>query len=224
MITMGKTVNYVAFGDSLTVGFGAAPGQGFVHLFHQAAEHALGIRIQTTHAGTNGATTSRLLEILESDIALRTALKHAEILTITAGGNDLIQAAMPFFFENKPDYLKSALQQYDANYRKLLSEIKAIQEEAAEENRRECLILLVGLYNPLPQIPDAAYWVQRFNLFLRRLEGSNVRAVSVYDAFVDTDDQLLYEDHIHPNDEGYKRIAEQVQKAARFNELERQWL
>ncbi|MFD0697051.1 SGNH/GDSL hydrolase family protein [Paenibacillus sp. GCM10027628] len=213
---MEKTINYLAFGDSLTVGFGDPAGLGFVSLYRQWVEQLLNVPVTLYHAGTNGATTSELLETLESEQELQLHVRQADLITITAGGNDLIQAAIPFFYEDDPQYLKSALQMYEANYRKLIERIQDLRQEVSTP----CVIVLIGLYNPLPQVPDAAYWVQRFNLFLRKLEKPNICIVQVYDAFVGNDSCYLAEDNIHPNEQGYEALARQVESTVPFDQLQ----
>lgn len=88
---MDKTINYLAFGDSLTVGFGAPDGRGFVYSFKMKVEQWLNVPVQLIQAGTNGATTSELLQTLESDPQIQKDIQEADIITITAGGNDLIK-------------------------------------------------------------------------------------------------------------------------------------
>jgi len=213
---MEKTINYLAFGDSLTVGFGDPAGLGFVVLYQQWVAQLLSVPVTLQHAGTNGATTAELLVQLETDADLQAKVRDADLITITAGGNDLIQAAIPFFYENDPQYLKTALQVYEANYRKLVELIEVLHQGSA----KPYVMALIGLYNPLPQVPDAAYWVQRFNLFLRKLEQPHIINVQVYDAFVGQDDSYLSEDYIHPNEQGYEAVARQVEDTVPAQQLQ----
>lgn len=214
---MDKTINYLAFGDSLTVGFGAPDGRGFVYSFKMKVEQWLNVPVQLIQAGTNGATTSELLQTLESDPQIQKDIQEADIITITAGGNDLIQAAIPFFYQNDPAFLKSALQTYESNYKEIMVQIETLRQGIDTPY----LIALVGLYNPLPQVPESAYWVQRFNLFLRKLEQPHIHIVQVYDAFVGQDTRYLSEDAIHPNEDGYDELARQVESVVSLQQLQR---
>ncbi|NOU98960.1 GDSL-type esterase/lipase family protein [Paenibacillus planticolens] len=214
---MDKTITYLAFGDSLTVGFGAPDGRGFVYSFRRKVEQLLNVPVQFIQAGTNGATTSELLQTLESDPQIQKDIQAADIITITAGGNDLIQAAIPFFYENDAAYLKTALQTYEANYKKIMTQIETLRQGIDTP----FLIALIGLYNPLPQVPESAYWVQRFNLFLRKLEQAHIHIVQVYDAFVGQDTRYISEDSIHPNEDGYDELARQIESAISLQHLER---
>ncbi|MFC5453015.1 GDSL-type esterase/lipase family protein [Paenibacillus aestuarii] len=213
---MEKTINYLAFGDSLTVGFGDPTGLGFVVLYQQWVAQLLHVPVTLQHAGTNGATTTELLNQLETDANLQAKVRDADVITITAGGNDLIQAAIPFFFENDSQYLKTALQVYEANYRKLVEVIDHLHQGSA----KPYVMALIGLYNPLPQVPDSAYWVQRFNLILRKLEQPHIIHVQVYDAFIDKDDSYLADDYIHPNEQGYEAVARQVERTVPVQRLQ----
>lgn len=213
---MAKTINYLAFGDSLTVGFGAPAGRGFVDSFRLKVEQDLNVPVHLIQAGTNGATTSELLQTMESDSLIQRDIQQADIITMTAGGNDLIQAAIPFFYQNDPAFLKAALQTYETNYKKMMLQIEALRQGIGTPY----LMVLVGLYNPLPQVPDAAYWVQRFNLFLRKLEQPHIVVVQVYDSFVGQDTRYLADDAIHPNESGYDELARQVGKAVSLQHLQ----
>ncbi|MBP1961707.1 GDSL-type esterase/lipase family protein [Paenibacillus aceris] len=213
---MNKTIKYLAFGDSLTVGFGAPDGRGFVCSFRQKVEHLLNVPVQLIQAGTNGATTSELLQTLESDVQIQKDIQEADIITITAGGNDLIQAAIPFFYQNDPAFLKSALQTYETNYKKIMIQIETLRQGIDTPY----LVALIGLYNPLPQVPESAYWVQRFNIFLRKLEQPHIHIVQVYDAFVGQDTRYLSEDAIHPNEDGYDELTRQLECVVSFEQLQ----
>ncbi|MCY9662034.1 GDSL-type esterase/lipase family protein [Paenibacillus chondroitinus] len=214
---MDKTINYLAFGDSLTVGFGAPDGRGFVYSFKQKVEQWLNVPVRLIQAGTNGATTSELLQTLQSDPQIQKDIQTADIITITAGGNDLIQGAIPFFYQNDPAFLKTALQTYESNYKEIMVQIETLRQGIDTPY----LIALIGLYNPLPQVPESAYWVQRFNIFLRKLEQPHIHIVQVYDAFVGQDTRYLSDDAIHPNEEGYDELARQVESVVSLQQLQR---
>ncbi|OCT14328.1 hypothetical protein A8709_26245 [Paenibacillus pectinilyticus] len=213
---MGKSIHYLAFGDSLTVGYGAEEGHGFVSIYRQWLESMFHEPVSLQHAGTNGATTGELLETIESDPQIRKAIQEATLITITAGGNDLIQAAIPFFYDGDNSILKKALHTYESNYKKLIHEIKKLRKGI----HAPYLIAIIGLYNPLPQIPDAAYWVQRFNLFLRKLEQPHIQIVQVYDAFVGQAARFISEDAIHPNQLGYEKLADQLEATVTLQQLQ----
>jgi lysophospholipase L1-like esterase len=209
MINLGSVIHYLAFGDSLTVGYGALPSQGFVSVLQQKMEDATRLPVYLSNAGMNGATTARLLERLDTEPELHQFIRMADVLTITAGGNDLIQAALPFIYSGDSTLLISALQAYETNYRKMLARIDQIKEDTVPRGLPYVLIL-IGLYNPLPDVPESAVWVKRFNQFLNKLHSPKTYVVQVFDAFKGREAQMLFMDHIHPNAAGYAVIADQV--------------
>jgi lysophospholipase L1-like esterase len=209
---MEKAIHYLAFGDSLTTGFGAPPDQGFVSVLKGAMEEAVNIPVYLNPAGTNGATTGQLLQLLETEPELIHLMQLANVITITAGGNDLIHAALPYIQSGDTSLLKSALQGYEMNYKKIVAHIEKIKE-GASRSASSYVLILIGLYNPLPKIPESAVWVERFNLFLSKLQKRNIYVVQVYAAFKGKEAKLLYTDHVHPNAAGYQVMADQVVRA-----------
>ncbi len=83
---------YTAIGDSLTTGFGALPGNGFVPVYRRMAEARLRTPIRLTNLGINGLTTDGLEQRLKADYNFRLAVSDADLITISIGGNDLIKA------------------------------------------------------------------------------------------------------------------------------------
>lgn len=73
--------NIIAFGDSLVVGFGASPGNGFVAIL----SNRLGRPI--VNAGRNGDTTQTGLERLEEDVLSQ----DPRIVLLLLGGNDALR-------------------------------------------------------------------------------------------------------------------------------------
>lgn len=73
--------NIIAFGDSLVVGFGASPGNGFVAIL----SNRLGRPI--VNAGRNGDTTQTSLERLEQDVLSQ----DPRIVLLLLGGNDALR-------------------------------------------------------------------------------------------------------------------------------------
>ncbi|MCR8641329.1 GDSL-type esterase/lipase family protein [Paenibacillus sp. N1-5-1-14] len=206
---MNLSNSYLAFGDSLTAGTGATDGCGYASRVHRALVDDYGDQVGFALCGTSGATSGELYEQIRADLALREHVEHAAIIAITAGGNDLMQAAVPFFRDGESRPLTSALQQFVTNNRKILAEIHTIKHATS----KPALILQLGLYNPFPQFPIVVEWITRFNRHMQRLKRSGAVYVNVYDAFIGREKMLLSDDMVHPNEEGYVVMGEQVKKA-----------
>jgi lysophospholipase L1-like esterase len=201
---MSSAIDYFAFGDSLTAGTGASGGKGFVPRYHSYLEECTRRSIRLGKSGTEGATSGELLDLLRYNKSIRAAVEQAKLITITSGGNDLMQAAIPFFMEGKFQHLTKALRRYVVNSRQMISTIQHLK--AGQSNRY--LILYLGLYNPLANIPIANIWIHKFNHYSRALARQGVIYVDAYSDFHQREAELLSSDHVHPNAEGYKVIAD----------------
>lgn len=84
--------HYTAVGDSLTFGFGAMPGGGFVPLYRRMAEEKLRQFVAHENLGVNGLTSDELYDRVVQLPTYRFHLRQAQIITISIGGNDLIRA------------------------------------------------------------------------------------------------------------------------------------
>lgn len=205
---MKRELAYLAIGDSLTAGVGALPEHSFVHRYARLLETGYGQPIQAENAGISGATTSAVLERIRANQQVRSAAERSTIITLTAGGNDLIQAAKLYFFDSDTRHLMSALKMYQRNIDSILETIHGLKAGSPPY-----FIRVLGLYNPLPEFGEAAFWVNKFNEHLRSFHSGDVHVIEVYDHFLGKEDSLLSDDRFHPNAEGYRIIAERVHSA-----------
>jgi len=201
-----KKIHYLAIGDSLTAGYGAPAGLGFVDRLQRMLERQLEEEVCVTNLGVNGLTTGDILERLRKDSRIARLAETAEIITLTAGGNDLLRAAEQFLQDQKLLHLISALRVCHDNYRQLVRTLRGLRQGAS----RPCAVRLVSLYNPSPGLPEADLCVKRFNGILRKCRDRDIRDVDVYRAFKGRERELMYEDGVHPNARGYQVMAEQV--------------
>jgi lysophospholipase L1-like esterase len=200
-----QCLTYVALGDSLTVGVGASfLAPGFVGRYISLTEKELNKHVAADIYARSGIETGGVLTIVESP-ALHEKIKRANIITISAGGNDLINASQEFAESGDPTELAESVKECYSNMVKIMSIIHGLKKACGVPYR----IYLLNLYNPLPQIPLADKWVRLFNRHLNSFDnGSTIRVADIYSAFKGRQDELLSRrDHIHPNDLGYQEIA-----------------
>ncbi|WP_405106045.1 GDSL-type esterase/lipase family protein [Paenibacillus sp. FSL K6-1217] len=196
---------YTAIGDSLTTGFGALPGNGFVPIYRRMAEGRLDSPVMPANLGVNGLTTGGLKQRLSTSKVYRAAVTDAQIITMSIGGNDLIKAARaagprPGAFQG---LLSQALKDCKRNY----SDIMGMLAQLKAGTRTPYIIRLVGLYNPYPQVDEATEWVRQFNRYAAGYSSIHVGFASIYHEFAGNERGLLFLDHIHPNGRGYRVIA-----------------
>jgi lysophospholipase L1-like esterase len=196
---------YVALGDSLTVGVGATFfSPGFVQRYQRYAIDELQdlVNVQT-HAHPGFQTEDVLLE-LKNDL-VREEVQNADIITITAGGNDLIEAARKYQDDKNEKDFSFALRRCMENYHKIMKEINAIKNDSTTPY----IIRLVDLYNPFPQDPLAEKWIKKFNSQLKRFVKAPFVSVAQIDkVFKGHETEYLSYDGLHPNNLGYEKIAE----------------
>lgn len=202
---MTEPVIYLALGDSLTAGYGAPPGHGFADLYRILAAAQLQKPIRLVNKGMNGARAAEVLKRVKSDDNLQQEMKNASIITITAGGNDMLDAARQFL--NHRD-TKNILRTIRA-CRRTLQELFHFIQRNKKGATAPYQIIIANLYNPFPQFKEAEFGVTMFNRMVESFSSSKVCVADIYRSFSGMEHHLLSEDLIHPNYIGYQVMAKQ---------------
>lgn len=206
----GETLvdSYVALGDSLTVGVGRSLfAPGFPQRYAMMAKQDLDTKIRLSIFARSGATTEEILKSLDSP-RVQCELGQAEIISITAGGNDLIDATQGFRKNNDEKVFYDALTKCKENISTIIYKIKEFKSVNGE-SQRLYFIRLFNLYNPFPEVEIAEYWISKFNNHLENF--SKEKYLSVVDinrAFDHHVKELISIDKVHPNDKGYEVMAD----------------
>ncbi len=85
----GRKIHIVAFGDSLTAGFGLNPGQGFPDVLQMALK-ARGHNVEVINAGVSGDTTAAGLARLDWAVG-----EEADAVIVELGANDALRGQPP---------------------------------------------------------------------------------------------------------------------------------
>lgn len=176
-------VTLVAFGDSLTAGYGLAPEDGFSAQLQDWLT-AQGQEVTVVNAGVSGDTTAGGLARLDW-----TLTPEVKAMIVTLGGNDMLRGTDP------------------AETR---ANLDAILKGASAKGVK---VLLVGMQSPGNYGPEykaafdaiypelaAQYQVDFFPSFFGPLIGNRTPDPSVLAPY-------LQPDGLHPNPEGVKRIV-----------------
>lgn len=137
------SIHLVALGDSLTEGVGDTTKQGgYVPLVANEVEDYFHLdNAFYENFGKSGDRSDQILKRLKKSSEQQEALKKADVVTVTVGGNDLMKTVQKELFKNLSlaSFEKPATN-YQKNLRKLFTEIRKYAPDAP--------IYVFGIYNP----------------------------------------------------------------------------
>ncbi|GER71571.1 hypothetical protein BpJC7_28740 [Weizmannia acidilactici] len=202
-------VRIVSIGDSLTEGVGDSKGRGgYTYYLKNELDGMKGVKKTTiTNYGVKGNRTDQLLARLQ-DKNIQKSIRESDAVIITIGGNDI----MKVFRENIPNLNKQAFQIAIPGYEQRLNEIFR-QIRKINPNVK---IALVGIYNPFSKwfsdIKEVDDILADWNAASKKVAGKykNTIFIPVSDIFDRKEEDLLYDDHFHPNDQGYKLMSKRI--------------
>jgi lysophospholipase L1-like esterase len=194
----------VALGDSLTAGTGDARAGGYPARLARMLNEG-GHKTVLVNLAVPGAETADVLARLEGDRA-RAEVADADLLLVSAGGNDLTHAMRPMPGQELADPVQAATRAR-ANLRQLVARLRALNDHAP--------IRLIGLYNPFDVLadeePSARAQLLTWNDLIDEATHAHRRALAIpiADLFQDRPDRLA-RDHYHPGPLGHELIARRV--------------
>ena len=203
------SVQIAALGDSLTKGTGDESGQGgYLPVLERKMEGLRGIRkVSAQNFAVNGLTSGGLLSMLKEERVVR-AVKEADLICLSIGGNDLVAAAKESFRTFNLEIFESERKLFEERLNEILRRLKDVNPRAA--------ILYIGLYNPfasrLPEMEALNGIVGDWNRAAERTASryESVRFVDIAGIFRSGQRDFLAGDSFHPNREGYERIGEKA--------------
>ncbi|MCL1631131.1 GDSL-type esterase/lipase family protein [Sporolactobacillus sp. CPB3-1] len=196
---------YVAAGDSLTVGIGSTFFQpNFVKWYHHDLESFYRLPVDRQVFAKNGATTDDILSILARPDAAA-AIKNAQVITLTGGGNDFLRAGRLWLRTGNAEPVNQAMKSSIAHFEEMVRFIYRLHDNDSSS----FMVRILNLYNPLFYIPHTNAWLEQYNERLQSLEKiPSVRVADIFHVFAGREPQLLGFDRIHPNPIGYRLMAE----------------
>ncbi|WP_028561217.1 GDSL-type esterase/lipase family protein [Paenibacillus pinihumi] len=209
-----EELKIVAIGDSLTKGTGDATGQGYVRRVVTGLAQKMDSQVKlVNNLAINGLRTEQLIDKLQHDTGMKYALKQADLILFTIGGNDLSKLAQTALRSDSanPDF---GVEEIGKQLQDGLGRLDQVFKLVNEANP-DAQIVYVGLYNPfypIPELREGSLQVQKWNDEAYRLSFSypHMKLVPVFDLFEDPGGTYLASDRFHPNGEGYAHIAERI--------------
>ncbi|SDJ12986.1 S-layer homology domain-containing protein [Salimicrobium halophilum] len=221
-----EEVDYVALGDSLAFGVTptwdqqSVPDSGYAHLLAHHIDELGELDSFTNQYSYPGYTTENVLNDLQNDVrmpsedtddrGIRMAVSDADVITISAGANDVI-SELSIDSETgqvsyDPESFEAKLGEIGANLANTVTDIRSLNPEAD--------VYVMGYYNPYPYLQ--AEQQELLNLALDELNRViSQTATATESTFVPTSeaidrramDYLPDPTDIHPNELGYQVLA-----------------
>ncbi len=204
-----QEMSIVSVGDSLTQGVGDSTGKGgYVPYLQDLLEETKGVnKADFVNYGVRGNRSDQLLKRIKTEEVSK-AIQKADGVIITIGGNDIMKVVRNNFTNLQVESFNEQLNEYENNLYEILSNVRT--------NNSNAVIILVGVYNPFikmfSDIKEMNKIVTDWNNTSEKVlaEYDHTYFVSIESIFENPTSDLLYEDYFHPNDQGYKLIAEAI--------------
>lgn len=202
-----KDQKIVAIGDSLTQGVGdETENGGYVGILnHTFEDHNLKLTVE--NFGKRGNRTDQLLKRLDEE-EIMIAIQEADIILLTIGANDIMKVVQNHFTNLTIEPFLEEKVSFIERLTSILNKMNELNPDAQ--------IFLIGFYNPFEgyfsEIEQLEMIVNGWNDAALSVteDFSNVYYIPTKDLFMNSDLDLLADDHFHPNTNGYKLVARRV--------------
>lgn len=223
-------VYYLALGDSLARGVTpyGKEDKSYTDYLKEDIEKRDKLETFVKEYTKSGYTITDILNDLDSNkkivhnnktITLDHALIKADLVTISIGANDVIKRIKDYDKLKKDISIDSIKFIVDETMYDLDVLLKEIRSKCKEE------IILVGYYNPLPEIlpfseNDTDKLFAYINDEMRKTASKyNIHYIDIYPLFKSNKEFLPNKLDIHPNLDGYKAIENEIIKYIDVNKL-----
>lgn len=160
-------VRYVALGDSIAEGVGAAGGYGYVYRLRDALEGTRG-NVDLLNLGKGGFAASDLVALLADDGEVRATVQSADLITISIGGNHMLGCATDNFASVDRDCVAIGIQLFERDWPTILDLARSGSGNGTNATAR---ILALSLFNPYtaedPIYASVEALIQRLNSVIR---------------------------------------------------------
>jgi lysophospholipase L1-like esterase len=205
-----KDLKVVSIGDSLTQGVGdSTKSGGYIPYLQTQLESLKSIKnAEFTNYGVRGNRTDQLLKRLNKE-EIKESIDEADLVIITIGGNDVMKTFKENISNLTIKAFEGAMVDYEKRLHNIIQKIQSYNPDAG--------IVLIGIYNPFStwfsDIKELNQIIVEWNTISRKVIGeyNQTEFVGVQNMFLNSEKNLLFEeDYFHPNDLGYKLMANRM--------------
>ncbi|MCT0162098.1 SGNH/GDSL hydrolase family protein [Lactiplantibacillus pentosus] len=158
-----SSINLVAVGDSLTEGVGDESEGGYVGQIKQTLAKKQDLTVKTTNAGKSGDRSDQILARINKSKALQQKIAKADVLTVTVGGNDLLQTLEGSITSNNTAKNNATVAKaqtlYATKLTKLFNKLQSLNGSAS--------IFVFSIYNPIyvnfPNVTSITHYISQWN-------------------------------------------------------------
>ena len=199
-----EKISYVALGDSLTAGVGTSLfSPTFPQRYRRKLECVWGERVELYTIAKSGLTIEEIAALSSHPRSLQN-LADAEVITITAGGNNLIHAYEEVMKGKSVSSLRDQLKEAQRDFNGLIQSLLTLKKKSCTPY----FVLVATLYNPFPESQEADAWIKKVNASIKKLHHyPHLHIVDLYSLFKGREKGWLSRDGVHPNDKGYEAMA-----------------
>jgi lysophospholipase L1-like esterase len=215
-----KKINYIALGDSIAEGMDPYFNiiDGYTNYIRDYLDdtHQLGFYTKAFAKSSYRTMdlrydikTNKSVEIDGDTIYIQKALQESNLVTLTIGANDFIRTLTLDNIKEKLTDTESSMKEADEIALRIKELILLIREYAKGD------IIVTGYYNPFPRLnenkEEIEDMIKYFNHKIEEVcQELNVEYVDIFDLLKDNKEALPNPFNIHPNEIGYKLIAQRV--------------
>ncbi|GLB59826.1 DUF459 domain-containing protein [Cytobacillus sp. NCCP-133] len=204
----GKTI--VAFGDSLTYGYGDETKEGYIGRLESKLNNTYPDKhYQIKNYGVYGYKSA---DVLKKMINPKVAedLSDADLFIVYIGTNDLLKSNGGDLYPLHHDKLVEAKDVYEDKLNGILETLETANSDAP--------IILLGLFNPYPDGDQIEAYIDHWNEAIRKKaeEDKNMTYISTNELFKGKNKKQYFADSLHPNGKGYELIADKILKDYSF--------
>jgi uncharacterized protein YjdB len=190
-VTVTSSIHYVALGDSLATGTTSrGTTTSYVHGFFNNIRTLYPYATVTmSNLSNDGDKSSHLLSKLRNNATFRTEVSKADIITISIGGNNIMDAGRSSYFSRIDHSIAEAgTRDFEAEYNLIIEEIRSLNGDAK--------IVAMTLYNPFNTVSISGYsgdpqlhkdidpYIRRINAQVNAIQDNNYRVADVYSYFL----------------------------------------